>query len=90
MEVGGFRIATPRSMEAATGCGASLRPDEPAGLDVRAEDPPPGSPSSCLPVAQADAINAVLLSGGSAFGLDAAGETQVIPGGAIGRLLMWG
>ena len=41
-----------------------------------AEDPPPGESQLLSPVAQADAINAVLLSGGSAFGLDAAGGVQ--------------
>lgn len=38
--------------------------------------PLPGSHRSWPPVAAAQGINAVLLSGGSAFGLDAAGGVQ--------------
>lgn len=48
----------------------------PAGLDVRGGGPASRESQILSPVAQAEAINAVLLSGGSAFGLDAAGGVQ--------------
>jgi len=48
----------------------------PAGLDVRGGGPASRESQILNPVAAAEGINAVLLSGGSAFGLDAAGGVQ--------------
>ena len=73
MEVGGFRVGHAQNREAATGCTVLLCDQmSPAGLDVRGGGPASRESQLLSPVAQADAINAVLLSGGSAFGLDAA------------------
>lgn len=77
MEVGGFRVGHAQNMEAATGCTVLLCDRmSPAGLDVRGGGPASRESQILSPVAQADSINAVLLSGGSAFGLDAAGGVQ--------------
>lgn len=77
MEVGGFRIGHAQNLEAATGCTVLLCDKmSPAGVDVRGGGPASRETQILSPVAHADAINAVLLSGGSAFGLDAAGGVQ--------------
>lgn len=77
MEVGGFRVGHAQNTQAATGCTVLLCDRmSPAGLDVRGGGPASRESQILSPVAQADSINAVLLSGGSAFGLDAAGGVQ--------------
>lgn len=77
MEVGGFRVGHAQNEEAGTGCTVVLLDNmSPAGLDVRGGGPASRESQILSPVAQAEAINAVLLSGGSAFGLDAAGGVQ--------------
>lgn len=74
MEVGGFKVGHAQNIDAATGCTVLLLDNmSPAGLDVRGGGPASRESQILNPVAQAEAINAVLLSGGSAFGLDAAG-----------------
>ena len=74
MEVGGFRVGHAQNTDAATGCTVVLFDQmSPAGLDVRGGGPASRESQILSPVAQAEAINAILLSGGSAFGLDAAG-----------------
>ena len=74
MEIGGFRIGHAQDIEAATGC-TVLLPDQmsPVGVDVRGGGPASRETQVLSPLAHAEAINAILLSGGSAFGLDAAG-----------------
>jgi len=77
MEVGGFRVGHAQNEEAATGCTVILCDRmSPAGLDVRGGGPASRESQILNPVANAEGINAVLLSGGSAFGLDAAGGVQ--------------
>ena len=77
MEVGGFKVGHAHNEEAATGCTVILCDNmSPAGLDVRGGGPASRESQILAPVASAEAINAVLLSGGSAFGLDAAGGVQ--------------
>ncbi len=77
MEVGGFRLGHAQDAEAATGCTVILCDKmSPAGLDVRGGGPASRESQILAPLANADSINAVLLSGGSAFGLDAAGGVQ--------------
>ena len=77
MEVGGFKIGHAHNEEAATGCTVILCDKmSPAGLDVRGGGPASRESQILAPIASAEAINAVLLSGGSAFGLDAAGGVQ--------------
>ena len=74
MEVGGFRVGHAQNFDAATGCTVVLFDQgSPAGLDVRGGGPASRESQILSPVAQAEAIHAILLSGGSAFGLDAAG-----------------
>lgn len=74
MEVGGFRLGHAQDPDGATGCTVLLLDRMcPAGLDVRGGGPASRESQILMPLANADAINAVLLSGGSAFGLDAAG-----------------
>lgn len=77
MDVGGFRVGHAQNVEAATGCTVLLFDRMScAGVDVRGGGPASRETQILSPVAHADAINAVLLSGGSAFGLDAAGGVQ--------------
>ena len=77
MEVGGFRVGHAQNPEGATGCTVILCDQmSPAGLDVRGGGPASRESQILNPVAAAQGINAVLLSGGSAFGLDAAGGVQ--------------
>lgn len=77
MEVGGFRVGHAQNREAATGCTVILCDRmSPAGLDVRGGGPASRESQILNPVADAGGINGVLLSGGSAFGLDAAGGVQ--------------
>ena len=77
MEVGGFRVGHAQDVQAATGCTVILCDRmSPVGLDVRGGGPASRESQILNPVAAAEGINAVLLSGGSAFGLDAAGGVQ--------------
>lgn len=77
MDVGGFRVGHAQNFEAATGCTVLICDQMcPAGVDVRGGGPASRETQILSPVAHAEAINAVLLSGGSAFGLDAAGGVQ--------------
>lgn len=67
-------IGNAQNREAGTGCTVLLSPQgAPTGLDVRGGGPASRESELLRPVATADVIHAVLLSGGSAFGLDAAG-----------------
>ena len=73
-EVGGFRIGHAHEEEAATGCTVLLCDGcAPAGVDIRGGGPASRETPLLNPVAMAEGIHAVVLSGGSAFGLDAAG-----------------
>jgi len=77
MDVGGFKIGHAQDPVAATGCTVLLLDQmSPTGVDVRGGGPASRESQILSPVAQAETINAVLLSGGSAFGLDAAGGVQ--------------
>lgn len=77
LEVGGFSIGHAGNEEAATGCTVILCEGlHPAGLDVRGGGPASRESQLLNPLMAADGINAILLSGGSAFGLDAAGGVQ--------------
>lgn len=74
MEIGGFRVGHAQNTEAATGCTVLLLDRmSPVGVDVRGGGPASRETQVLSPIAHAEAINAILLSGGSAFGLDAAG-----------------
>ncbi|MBQ4089999.1 MAG: P1 family peptidase [Clostridia bacterium] len=77
MEVGGFKVGHAQDMDAATGCTVVICDKmSPAGLDVRGGGPASRESQILNPLMNAEGVNAVLLSGGSAFGLDAAGGVQ--------------
>ena len=76
-EVGGFRVGHAQNMEAGTGCTVIL-PDKmsPAGADYRGGGPASRESQLLSPLTMAEGVHGILLSGGSAFGLDAAGGVQ--------------
>ncbi len=74
LDIENVRIGNAENQEAGTGCTVVICGDgAPAGLDVRGGGPASRETELLKPLAHADKIHAVLLSGGSAFGLDAAG-----------------
>ena len=73
-EIENIYIGNAQDEEGATGCTVILcEKGAPAGVDVLGGGPASRETRLLDPVAAADKIHAVLLSGGSAFGLDAAG-----------------
>ncbi|MCC8126525.1 MAG: P1 family peptidase [Clostridiales bacterium] len=73
-DIPGFQIGQEEDREGATGCTVILSgTGAAAGLDVRGGGPASRETELLKPVAAAQAIHAVVLGGGSAFGLDAAG-----------------
>ena len=78
-EIEQIRIGNAQNREAATGCTVILCEEgAAAGVDVRGGGPASRETQLLNPLAAADKIHAVLLSGGSAFGLDAAGIAKKI------------
>lgn len=72
-DIEGFKIGQAENATAGTGCTVIIAEnDMAAGLDVRGGGPASRESELLKPVAAAQRINAVLLSGGSAFGLGAA------------------
>jgi L-aminopeptidase/D-esterase-like protein len=73
-EIEGIRIGQAQNSEAGTGCTVIISENgAPAGLDVRGGGPASRESELLKPLANADRIHAIVLGGGSAFGLDAAG-----------------
>ena len=73
-ELENINIGSAENKDAATGCTVILcEQGMAAGLDVRGGGPASRETELLKPTAAAESIHAVLLSGGSAFGLDAAG-----------------
>lgn len=73
-EIEGFRMGHAQNDEVATGCTVLLFDKcAPAGVDIRGGGPASRETPLLNPLADASGIHAILLSGGSAFGLDAAG-----------------
>ena len=69
-----IRICNAQNTSAGTGCTVIISENGMcAGLDVRGGGPASRESELLKPLAAADRIHAVLLGGGSAFGLDAAG-----------------
>ena len=70
-----LKIGQAENEQAGTGCTVLRLGEEgsPAGLDVRGGGPASRESELLKPMAAAGVIHAILLSGGSAFGLDAAG-----------------
>lgn len=75
MDFENLKIGQAENTAAGTGCTVLLLGQEgaPAGLDVRGGGPASRESELLKPMAAASVIHAILLSGGSAFGLDAAG-----------------
>ncbi len=73
-DVPGIRVGQNTNLEAGTGCTVILC-DTPAtgGVDVRGGAPATRETDLLRPMHLVEGINAILLAGGSAFGLDAAG-----------------
>lgn len=73
-DIDNIKIGNAENKEAGTGCTVIICENgAPTGLDVRGGGPASRESELLKPVAAAQSIYAVLLSGGSAFGLDAAG-----------------
>ena len=73
-DIKNIRIGQTENTDAATGCTVFISENGMrAGLDVRGGGPASRESELMKPVASAEAIHAVVLGGGSAFGLDAAG-----------------
>lgn len=74
MEIGGFQGGHAQNLEAGTGCTVFLFDRcAPAGVDIRGGGPASRETPLLAPRMHAQGIHGLLLSGGSAFGLDAAG-----------------
>ena len=73
-EIGNYKIGQAEDENAATGVTVIVAPEgAPVGLDIRGGGPASRESGLMDPVAAAEVIHAVVLGGGSAFGLDAAG-----------------
>ena len=73
-EIENIKIGNAQNIEAGTGCTVIIcEKGAVTGLDVRGGGPASRESELLKPTAASGFINAVLLSGGSAFGLDAAG-----------------
>lgn len=71
---GNFQLGSAENAQAGTGCTVILCPEgAPCSVDIRGGGPASRESGLLEPVAAADRIHAVVLSGGSAYGLDAAG-----------------
>lgn len=74
LEVGGFQVGQAEDTQAGTGVTVLLFDEcAPAGVDIRGGGPASRETPLLAPVADAAGLHALVLSGGSAFGLDAAG-----------------
>ncbi len=73
-EIGSIKIGHAQNLEQATGCTVILcEKGAPTGVDVRGGGPASRESALLNPLAANEGVHGVLLSGGSAFGLDAAG-----------------
>ena len=76
-QVPGIRVGHAQDERAKTGCTVVLaEAGAVCGVDVRGSSPGTREIEVCKPVRNVERIHAVLLTGGSAFGLDAAGGVQ--------------
>ena len=74
MDIGGFKIGQAQDEKGITGCTVFLFDQiASAGCDIRGGGPASRETPLLNPVADAKGIHGLVLSGGSAFGLDAAG-----------------
>lgn len=73
-DIENIKIGNAQNTEAATGCTVIICENgAPCGVDIRGGGPASRETQLLNPTAAAEKIHAVLLSGGSAFGLDSAG-----------------
>ena len=73
-EIGNFKIGQTENQDAGTGVTVIVAPEgAPCGLDIRGGGPASRESGLMDPLAAAEVIHSVVLGGGSAFGLDAAG-----------------
>lgn len=73
-EIENFKIGHAQNVEAATGCSVIIcEKGAITGVDIRGGGPASRESALLNPLAANNGVHAVLLSGGSAFGLDAAG-----------------
>lgn len=73
-EIENIKIGHAQNIDAATGCTVIIcEQGAPTGIDVRGGGPASRETELLNPRAASESIHAILLSGGSAFGLDAAG-----------------
>ena len=71
-QIKGFRVGHAQDFEGATGCTAILCPDGAwAGVDVRGGSPASRETELLRPENTVQQIHCVMLSGGSAYGLEA-------------------
>ena len=74
LQVGGFQVGQAEDAQAGTGVPVLLFDEcAPSGVDIRGGGPASRETPLLAPVADAAGLHALVLSGGSAFGLDAAG-----------------
>lgn len=72
-DIEGIKIGQAENKEAATGCTVIINePGSPTGVDVRGGGPASRESQVLKPTASTGVVHAIVLSGGSAFGLDAA------------------
>ena len=86
-DIGGLKVGHAQNFEAATGCTVVIcEKGAVAGVDVRGGSPGTRETDALNPVNIRQSIHAVLLAGGSAFGLDAAaGVTRYLEERHVGR-----
>lgn len=73
-QIENIKIGHAQDLDAATGCSVIIcEKGAPTGIDIRGGGPASRETQLLNPLATSEVIHAVLLSGGSAFGLDAAG-----------------
>lgn len=75
-DVPGIRVGHAHDAAARTGCTVILPPPAIAGVDVRGSAPGSREIEALKPVRLVQEIHGLLLTGGSAFGLDASGGVQ--------------
>ena len=85
-EIPGIHIGQTENADAGTGCTVLVCPEGmPAGLDIRGGGPASRESGLTDPLAAAQAVHAIVLAGGSAFGLRAAdGVTAYLEAQGIG------
>lgn len=86
-EIPGFRFGQAQDQKAGTGCTVILCPQGAVtGVDVRGGSPSTRDTDALDPLCNRAVVHAVLLTGGSAFGLDAAGGVmETLESVGIGR-----